>query len=253
MDLDEKPKSLLTRDNPKLLKGQKIGVMSAVLHLAPHKLSGANVCPHATPGCIAACLNTAGRGGIIKTGESTNQIQTARIRRTRFFRNNRPAFDKMLACEITAFVKYARKNGFTPAVRLNGTSDIPWEKMPFNGHKNVFAAYPDVQFYDYTKWPIRLRGTLPENYNLTFSLAESNDKNAVDALESGINVAAVFRVKKNAKYPARYTFNGKSYPLIDGDETDARFTDTGGSIIALRAKGKGRADTTGFVREITHG
>jgi len=250
MDLDEKPKSLLTRDNPKLLKGQKIGVMSAVLHLAPHKLSGANVCPHATPGCIAACLNTAGRGGIIKTGESTNQIQTARIRRTRFFRNNRPAFDKMLACEITAFVKYARKNGFTPAVRLNGTSDIPWEKMPFNGHKNVFAAFPDVQFYDYTKWPIRLRGTLPANYNLTFSLAETNDQNAADALAAGVNVAAVFRVSKSVRYPATYRFNGSVYPLIDGDETDARFTDSGGSIIALRAKGRGRYDKTGFVRDL---
>ena len=250
MNLDETPKSLLTRDNPKLLKGQKIGIMSAVMHLAPHKLSGANVCPHATVGCIAACLNTSGRGGIGLDENGLNTIQVARIRRTRYFRNNRIAFDKMLAREITAFVKYARKNGFTPAVRLNGTSDIPWEKLPFNGHKNVFAAYPDVQFYDYTKWPIRLRGTLPKNYNLTFSLAESNDKNAADALAAGHNVAAVFRVSKSVRYPATYRFGGSVYPLIDGDETDARFTDTGGSIIALRAKGRGRYDKTGFVREL---
>lgn len=39
-----------TLGNPKILKGQKKGYLSAVLHLAPADTSGiANVCPAATP------------------------------------------------------------------------------------------------------------------------------------------------------------------------------------------------------------
>jgi hypothetical protein len=250
MSLDAIPAKLLTRSNPKLAKGEKIGILSAVMHFAPHKLSGANVCPHATDGCAAACLNTAGRGGIGLDENGLNTIQIARIRRTRFFRSNRTAFFDMLAKEIRAHVRYAAKHGFTPAIRLNGTSDIPWEKMPYGDYANIFAAFPNVQFYDYTKWPIRLRGTIPANYNLTFSLAEGNDSHAADALARGVNVAAVFRIPKNVDTPTRYRFRGKVYPVIDGDETDVRFADAGGSIIALRAKGRAKSDTSGFVRDL---
>lgn len=248
MNLDATPNALLTRDNPKLLKGQKIGVMSAVMHFAPHKLSGANVCPSATPGCIAACLNTAGRGGMNLDENGLNTIQIARIRRTRYMRRDPNGFREMLKREINAFVKYARKNGFTPAVRLNGTSDIRWENFKWFGHANIFAAYPDVQFYDYTKIPGRTN--LPANYHLTFSLAESNDENAAAAIENGLNVAVVMRVSKSSPVPARWVLNGKEYPVIDGDETDVRFGDVSGSIIALRAKGNAKTDTSGFVRDL---
>ena len=74
---------LLTTGNPKLMKGEKKGYLSFVLHLAPADLSGYNVCPMASDGCRAACLNTAGRGGIFKPGTTTNAIQDARIRKTR--------------------------------------------------------------------------------------------------------------------------------------------------------------------------
>ena len=47
-------------DNPKLAKNIGIGALTAPLHLAPNKLSGFNVCPMATQGCIKACLHTAG-------------------------------------------------------------------------------------------------------------------------------------------------------------------------------------------------
>lgn len=241
---------LLTRNNPKTAKGEKNGIATAILHLAPHKLSGANVCPHATVGCAAACLNTAGRGGIGLDENGLNTIQNARIARTRMFRNERETFLAQLGREIRAFLKWCDKKGFTPAIRLNGTSDIPWEKIAFEGHDNVMLAFPNVQFYDYTKWPIRLRGTLPANYHLTFSLAEGNDKNAIAALEAGINVAAVFRIPRSADTPSRYRFGGKVWPVIDGDETDVRFGDTGGAIIALRAKGRAKSDTSGFVRDL---
>ena len=66
---------LLSIGNPKILKGIKSGFNTYILHLAPAKVSGYNTCPKATAGCEAACLNTAGRGGMFKKGETTNVIQ----------------------------------------------------------------------------------------------------------------------------------------------------------------------------------
>jgi len=249
-DLDTAPNSLLTRSNPKIAKGEKLGYLTAVMHFAPHKLAGFNVCASATAGCSMACLNTAGRGGINKPGETTNYIQVARIRRTRFWKNNRIGFNAMLKREVDLHIKNAKRHGMISVIRLNGTSDLPWENLPFYGHKNVFEAYPDIQFYDYTKLPIRRRDLTVPNYNLTFSLAESNDADAIDALAAGLNVAVVMRIGKSSPVPARWKFAGKEYPVIDGDISDVRFGDAGGSIIALRAKGKAKTDTSGFVRDL---
>ena len=247
-DLNNAPRKLLTRGNPKTAKGEKQGILTAIMHLAPHKLGGVgNICPHATTGCALACLNTAGRGGIGLDADGMNAIQVARIRRTRYWKNHKIEFNAMLHREIRNFVRYAKRHGFDPAIRLNGTSDIPWEKFEFCGHDNVFAAFPDVQFYDYTKWPIGMRGTIPANYHLTYSLAESNAHHAADALARGHNVAAVFRTAKSKPLQSPYNFRGRYRRVIDGDATDARFTDTGGAIIGLRAKGRAKHDTTGFV------
>ena len=53
--------TLLTTNNTKLRKGNGRGYMSFVLHLSPADSSGTEVCPKRSPGCTAACLNTAGR------------------------------------------------------------------------------------------------------------------------------------------------------------------------------------------------
>ena len=55
---------LLSTANPKIQKGTKLGYLSFILHLAPADLSGKETCPKRTAGCTAACLNTAGRGGM---------------------------------------------------------------------------------------------------------------------------------------------------------------------------------------------
>lgn len=251
MNLDAHPNSLLTTGNPKTDKGTKYGYLTAILHLAPHTVSGANVCAHATDGCAAACLNTAGRGGIGLDGDGLNSIQAARIRRTRFFRRDREGFVTMLAREIRNHVKRAERAGLIPAVRLNGTSDLPWERIAFGDHANVFDAFKDVQFYDYTKYPVRLRDTTIENYHLTFSLAESNHSNAEAALAAGVNVAAVLRVPRNGDLPATVRFGGRDRRVIDGDVSDLRFIDPDGVIVGLRAKGRAIHDTSGFVLDVT--
>ncbi len=229
--------ALLTVGNPKLLKGQKQGYLSSVLHLAPADLSGKNTCPKATAGCKAACLNTAGRGGIFKKGETTNVIQQARIRKTKAFFENRQAFLNELTVEIIKTIKSAEKKNLIPVFRLNGTSDIAWEKYEVANGKNIFQMFPDVQFYDYTKIVGRKVSHIP-NYHLTFSKADGNDMDVRLAASNGMNVAAVFH-----KLPETYI----GRPVINGDETDLRFLDPKGVIVGLKAKGKAKKDTSGFV------
>jgi hypothetical protein len=259
-NLDDAPVSLLTTGNPKVAKGEKHGVLTAIMHLAPEKVSGRNVCPHATAGCAAACLNTAGRGGIGLDADGLNGIQAARIRRTRYFHRDRAAFLRDLVSEIAKHERTAKRHGLTPAVRLNGTSDLPFERFPVERDgetfPHVFAAFPSITFYDYTKFPARLRPLVPgiPNYSLTFSLADGlkSETEAGRALEAGMNVAAVFAVKRGQPLPSMHAVSGVLAHVIDGDETDLRFLDpceSVGVIVGLRAKGRAIHDRTGFVRQ----
>ena len=250
-------KLLTIAGNPKTDKGEKQGYWTAIMHLAPATLSGFNTCPGATDGCRAACLNTAGHGGLM-AGVSRltydailqgtqNHVQKARIWRTQQLFQNREEFMVQLHKEITAFVRRAERKGFKPAIRLNGTSDIRWEAKPYHLEgKAIMEHFPTVPFYDYTK--LANRRNLPANYTLTFSLADGNTHKAIQALESGVNVAAVFRTKQDVALAMQNGFLGA--PVVDGDDTDLRFLDPqGGVIVALYAKGHAVNDTTGFVQD----
>lgn len=231
---------LLTIGNPKTLKGEKEGFLTFILHLAPADVSGYQTCPKATAGCKAACLNTAGRGGMFKPG-GTNTIQEARKRKTRFFFENRTEFMALLVEDIKRGIKYAEKRGFIPVFRLNGTSDIAWEKIRVGEFRNVMEMFPAIQFYDYTK--ILGRKNLPFNYQLTFSRAESNEMDSRLAASAGMNVAVVFSAKTLPEvYMGRQVFNG--------DDSDLRFLDPKGVIVGLYAKGRAKKDTSGFVVQL---
>jgi len=224
---------LLSTANPKIQKGAKLGYLSFILHLSPSDVAGAgNTCPKATAGCKAACLNTAGRGGMFTPEQGTNTIQEARKRKTRQFFADKAAFAEVLKDDIRKAIKYAAKQGLTPVFRLNGTSDIAWEKY------GVIEAFPTVQFYDYTKIIGRKVAHLP-NYHLTFSAADGNDKDVAKAIAQGMNVTVVFD-----KIPKEYM--GKE--VFDADDTDLRFLDPKGAVLGLKAKGRARKDTTGFVK-----
>jgi hypothetical protein len=239
---------LLTPDgyNPKLKKGRARGYASAVLHLAPASLSGYNVCPSATQGCAAACLNTAGHGGIIRRGQTTNEVQLARIARTALFFRDRFTFNALLVQSIETHLRRARRKGLTPVVRLNGTSDLPWERLRLNDGRTVLETFPDVQFYDYTKVTKRAianaRGEHPANYALTFSRAESNGADVDAVMAAGGNVAVVF----SGHAPDIY--NGRR--VVNGDNDDLRFLDPRGVVVGLKAKGRGKRDTSGFVVQV---
>jgi hypothetical protein len=251
-DLTSMPDTLLSNANPKTRKNMKLGFYTEIMHLAPATLSGSNVCTFATEGCKAVCLNTAGHGGIGLDADGLNVQQAARIRRTRFYRDHRDAFLAMLVRDLRAVERRAARHRRKPAVRLNGTSDIPWERQPLTidgeAYPNVMRAFPDIKFYDYTKVPIPSRGerdggTLPRNYSLTFSLSESNMDDALKALELGVNVAVVFR---GPRLPRRYL----GCWVIDGDRHDLRFRDRQVRVVGLRAKGDAVHDhTSGFVHD----
>jgi hypothetical protein len=230
---------LLSTGNPKILKGEKQGYMTYILHLAPADVSGYNTCPKATAGCKAACLNTAGRGGMFKRGESTNVIQEARKRKTRFFFENRGAFLAILKDDIRKAIKQAEKKGLIPVFRLNGTSDIAWEKY------GVIQEFPNVQFYDYTAILGRKVSNLT-NYHLTFSKKESNDMDVRLAASNGMNVAVVFSTKKGKEMPSKYI--GRQ--VFNGDDSDLRFLDPKGVVVGLYAKGKAKKDFSGFVVQV---
>jgi len=240
---------LLSTGNPKVLKGLKEGFNTYILHLAPASLSGFNTCPKATEGCKAACLNTAGRGGMFKKGENTNNIQKARIRKTIQFFTARESFMQDLVKDIELAIKQSAKKGLIPVFRLNGTSDLSWEKYEVirDGklYRNIFTAFPNVQFYDYTKVLGRKIADF-KNYHLTFSMADGNYFDCKEAVKQGMNIAVVFGIKKGSPMPEKF-FN-YNMTVFNGDESDLRFLDPKNSIIGLYAKGKAKKDTSGFVK-----
>jgi hypothetical protein len=219
---------LLTTANYKTVKGEKLGYLTGILYLAPAKISGYEVCPRRSAGCTAACLYTAGMGAF-------GTVQQARIKKTKQFFEDRDNFLMQLRKDITALVRKAKKTNMTPAIRLNGTSDIEWTRF------GIMEEFPEVQFYDYTKVLNRLKQPIPKNYHITFSKSEDNEMDCRWALNLGFNVAVVFN-----KLPETYF----ARPVISGDETDVRFEDARGVIVGLTAKGKAKKDLNNFVIKV---
>lgn len=235
-----KSKALLSVSaDAKTVKGETLGFLTGILYLAPANTTKWNTCSMAkTANCDVACLFSAGRGAF-------SSVQTARINKTVWFFTERNTFMQQLVVDITKLVNKATKQGLKPLVRLNGTSDIRWETVGFtdvNGieYVNIFAAFPEVQFYDYTK--DANRRDLPSNYDLTFSYSgvEGFQPFVAKALKKQMRIAVVFR--KEQDIPT--TFMG--IPVVSGDNSDVRHLDDK-VIVGLYAKGKAKLDTTGFV------
>jgi hypothetical protein len=217
------PSTLLTTNNSKTIKGEKFGWKTYILYMSPHKQNstGKSICPMATAGCAAACLYTAGHG-------SMSTVKRGRMNKTEFFLADRKAFLRKLYIEVSQLELLHRLEETKFAVRLNGTSDISWEKflMEETG-LNIFESFPTVQFYDYTKNHLRFTRPFPKNYRVIFSRSETNNDMAFALLEKGVNVAIVFD-----RIPEK--FNG--YDVINGDESDLRFLDGKSVIVGLKYK-----------------
>jgi hypothetical protein len=231
-----KYRPILGESSTKTIKGESIGYLTGIVYLVPD----AKLCPHAKlAGCLAACLNSAGRGAF-------NSVQAARHAKTQFFYQHQQAFMLCLAADIWSLVRRAAKLGLVPLVRPNGTSDIPYENIPVLKGKNLFQLFPGVQFYDYTKHPSRnLTGKTAGNYDLTYSFSGLTPKNVtIKGLTNSSNnrVAVVF--SRQADIPSKF----RTWDVIDGDNTDVRHIEPKNVVVALYAKGKARHDNSGFTQ-----
>jgi len=184
---------------------------------------------------------------MFKKSEVTNVIQEARKRKTVQFKTDRASFMQDLVADIELAIKQSKRLGLTPVFRLNGTSDLSWEKYSVarNGtlFSNIFEAFSEVQFYDYTKILGRRVAGIA-NYTLTFSAADGNEHDVYRAISEGYNIAVVFGIKKTQPMPESYL----GLPVFNGDDSDLRFLDPKGVVVGLYAKGKAKKDTTGFVK-----
>lgn len=222
-------------NNAKTVKGDGAEYMTAIKYMKPFKtvFKGKvhNICAMAeTAKCHEGCLVSAGRGQM-------SSVQRGRERKTLWYLSDRVGFMDALVNDITTFRRRQIKSGVQPCVRLNGTSDIMYEKS------GIMDQFPDVQFYDYTKIVKRAYGELPPNYHLTLSYSEADEEYAEQVLmavaDTGVNAAVVFR----DRLPDTF----KGFRVIDGDKDDLRFLDPKGVVVGLKAKGKAKQDKSGFV------
>ena len=233
-------------DSPKAVKADKFGYLNAINYMAPHKSAGVgNLCSAASPGCIALCLGLySGQAAMVADLEhGTNSVRESRIRKAQYFASDVQAYMEEACQHIERLQRRAAKLGKALCIRMNGSVDIPFEriKITSRGNRNIYDVFPSVQFVDYTKRFERL-GRVPANLHLTFSRSETNECLAKLALQRGHNVAVVFA----GSMPAEYL----GAPVINGDEHDLRHLDPRdrGYVIGLSPKGrKAQRDTSGFV------
>ena len=228
----KKVKNLLSPGNTNA-KTAKNEIETYILYLAPANTIGShNVCPFASPGCKASCLYSAGRGAF-------SNVQNARINKTKFWAYDRQAFYFQLHSELLQLDFLASAQDKKIAIRLNGTSDIDHLDLlnRYTGHN--WLTSKSLLFYDYTKNINVYKKYLGTTYKLTFSMSETNFDQVKDVLDMGGNVAAVFARDLPAKF--------MGFKVIDGDLTDLRYFDPKNVIIGLKAKGKAKKDTSGFV------
>jgi hypothetical protein len=229
-------KNLLSKGSTNA-KTSKNDIKTFILYLAPHNLNykGITLCKDASKGCVESCLYTAGMGIF-------SNVQKSRINKANYFVSDKKVFLAQLLKEIKREIKKASDKNEKIAFRLNGTSDIDFlylldKHFDFNVD---LLAYDKVYFYDYTKsLPRAKRYQNYRNYTLTFSKSEINQKETNEALNLGINVAAVF----SSDLPKTY----KGVKVVDADKTDLEMLKFKNVILGLKAKGKARKDTSGFV------
>ena len=252
--------NFFTFTNPKVEKNTKISnVPTAILML----LNTAKACP-AAGSCRKVCLITSGNP-VYKENK-----MKCRLRRNNAFMTDYSMFLRYLV--INSFMHYSKNRSFeTIGFRFNGISDYKWESIAVKLEKSdsdyilkAFNIYIEpirynsiieciqsgldltlnqstskkIQCYDYTKRIDRdFKLAKKLNYHLTLSHGSKFDT-FTKSLELGLNYAAAFNLKKTQELPKKFTYRGKQLTVIDGDITDARFTDINSDthIIGLRFK-----------------
>lgn len=178
-----------------------------------------NVCRWSTascdPGRGGGCLGAhAGRN----SGEF---VQRGKLARSLFAAIHPAEFVTLAVEETRRAVAKGRR------VRLNVTSDLEWHRIA----PVLFAPGSPTRgrIYDYTKdWRRRADG-----WHLTYSASERQGPAEIAAMiTEGRNVSVVLDTRRGEPLPARW----HGLVVVDGDETDNRWTDPRGVVVGLRAK-----------------
>lgn len=243
-----------------------------IQYLQPSTASGltiagraCNTCGSETGGCKAACL--AGSGQLGLTGG-----EIAKQARTKFAIEEPAQYLGMLHSEISGKERAAQRAGRSLVIRLNGTSDVGWHRIPAG--EVLIGSRPKTTFSEYTKFNTRdvVASEDPikfDNYRITRSVTEHTTVPRIKQItDSGENIAVPFNVKKTYLFPDEMTLTDKQGRSIDlpvvkdrgrsvGDLHDMRHLDERiGGIVALRAKEitrdgrRGVFDKSGFIRNI---
>lgn len=218
-------------------KTAKNSLETFILYLAPERQNskGVNLCPKASKGCAAACLYTAGRGKF-------SNVKASRINKSEYYINDKITFINQLSKEIVKIAAKAIKQNKKIAIRLNGTSDQDFISI-IKKYNNLDLLnneqFKNLVFYDYTAILGKIKKYINTSYSLTLSRKEDNEKEILEALKLGGNVAAVFR----DELPTTY----KGFTVIDGDQSDLMMLYNRNVILGLKAKGDAKKDKSGFV------
>ena len=225
------PKELLRKGSNNAKTAKNI-YPTYILYMAPYtqNYKGINLCPKASKGCAAACLFTAGRGKF-------SNVMNSRINKANYFVSNKKAFIWQLAAELVKINRLAKE---TTLIRLNGTTDIDFVYLLKKYSNLDINDLTRLQIYDYTKVLQRaIRYKNHSSYTVTFSRSEDNEKECIQALNQGVNVAAVF----SGYLPNTY----KGFKVVDADKSDNEMLYYNGVILGLKAKGEAKKDTSNFV------
>jgi hypothetical protein len=221
--------NFFTFTNPKVLKNDKVSdIPTAILML----MNTPKACPSAGS-CRSVCLITSGNPIYLD-----NKIK-CRIRRNNAFMNDYSIFLRYLV--VNCFRHYAKnRTALKVGFRLNGVSDYAWEDFSVKLTAED-TDYIQKAFNIYIE-PIRY-GSVIEAVQKAIDLNDNKLlKNSVQFYDYSkridINYAAAFNLKKSQDLPTKFEYRGKSYNVIDGDITDARFTDDNKStnIVGLHFK-----------------
>lgn len=240
---------LLTRGDHKTKKGEALGWKTWVLYLAPHTLGAKrSLCASSTAACRKECIFFAGYGQL----DATKQ---ARIDRSRLLDQHPDAFVYLLKIELDRLAARAKRTGKQIATRLNGTSDVKFERLIDLERYTGKRKEGPLLMYDYTKHRLEDRDT--DSLDLTYSYRNTGTAKELARtrryLKQGRKVAVTYSVEAYEKvlaagFDKRF---GRAYPTLDGDADDLTFLRPGGTISALRAKGPGLLSGAKFPVKVT--
>lgn len=217
-------------------KGEGFGYLTAVVYMSPAREAFQDgdrrtLCPMATDACSAACLGSKAGRMIMAP------VKASRLWKATLYLGARRLWRELAEAEVASFQGTAERAGLRPVVRIDGSTDTG------EGARMV-QRFPRVTFYDYTKVSSRaLAHAGDASYRVTFSYSGRNLEEARSVLAAGGSVAVVFSTSKGEALPTEW----EGARVIDGDETDLRFTDPSGAIV-VGLRFKQAADRKGALR-----